>query len=99
MSRPFTPLVVSANVKSCLAWVSSLSAYAGSVGRKTIEEAAIAAAVSAATSVPGHEEVILYTGACALGLYRLGGAPVGVVLAAVATWTYRTFGSGWALTK
>jgi hypothetical protein len=42
--------------------VSSVSAYAGSVARNTIEEAAMAEAVSAATSVPGHDAVILYAG-------------------------------------
>ena len=41
-----------ANEKSCRAWVSRVLAYAGSVGRNTIDDAAMAAAVSAARSDP-----------------------------------------------
>jgi hypothetical protein len=50
---------VSANVYSCLACVKSLSAYAASVGRKTMELAAIAAAVSPARSEPPQLASIL----------------------------------------
>jgi len=46
-------LVVSAKVKSSFACLKSVAAYSGSVGLKTIEDAAIAAAVSATTVEPG----------------------------------------------
>ena len=42
--------------------MSSVSAYAGSVGRNTIDAADIAAAVSPARSEPGQVDVIRYDG-------------------------------------
>ena len=75
MSRPLVPLVVSAKVNSCRAWVSSVSAYVGSVGRNTIDEAAMAAAVSAATSVPGQLAVMRYTGRAMPLASTVSGAP------------------------
>jgi hypothetical protein len=88
---------VSANVYSCFAWVSSVSAYPGSVGRKTIELAAIAAAVSAASSEPPQLASILYAGR-AIGITSAG--PHHLWSASpLPTWPYRTFGAGCALMK
>jgi hypothetical protein len=58
MQSEYLPRKVSANVYSWRACVSSVSAYAGSVGRKAIEAAASAAEVSPARSEPGHVDVM-----------------------------------------
>src|SRR5690242_15767577 len=87
----------SANAYSCLACVTSLSAYAASVGRITIEEAAMAAAVSPARSDPPQVASILYEGR-AIGITSAGphqawsGLPEPIC-------PYRTFADGWALMK
>ena len=88
---------MSANEYSCLAWLTSLAAYVGSSPLKTIEEAAIAAAVSPATSEPGHDAVILAAGRAmamtSAGPHHLWSASPSP------TWTYSSLGAVCALTK
>src|ERR1041385_6381068 len=54
MHLPYVPRKLSAKLYSCLAWVSSVAEYAGSLAWKAIDDAAMAAAVSPARSEPGQ---------------------------------------------
>nr|GMD26075.1 hypothetical protein Iba_chr08dCG0800 [Ipomoea batatas] len=56
------PLYVSANTNSSLACLRSKEEYSASVSLNTNEAAAMAAAVSAATSVPGYDMLICVRG-------------------------------------
>ena len=58
----YLPRYVSAKSYSCSAWLRSSAEYAGSSCANTIEAEAIAAAVSAATSLPGQDASTLAAG-------------------------------------
>ncbi len=80
-----------------MAWVSSVAAYAGSLSANTIDEEAIAAAVSPARSDPGQEASILYAGR-AIGSTSAGPHQAWSV-PPLPTCPYSTFGEGCALMK